>query len=96
MQPIEQSETVSMLESWGRKWQYFLDKSSPMVSMRWIGYFVLLLLYVLRVYLVNGWYIVTYGLGIFMLNQFIGFLTPQVRKSPRIVIIAADTIDIIS
>ena len=32
----------------------------------------------LRVYLVNGWYIVTYGLGIYLLNLFIGFLSPQI------------------
>ena len=35
-------------------------------------------LYAIRVYLVNGWFIVTYGLGIFLLNNFIGFLSPQV------------------
>jgi hypothetical protein len=29
-----------------------------------------------RVYLLEGYYIVTYGLGIFLLNLFIGFLTP--------------------
>ena len=33
--------------------------------------------YALRVYVVRGWFIVTYGLGIFMLNNFIGFLSPQ-------------------
>ena len=28
--------------------------------------------------MVNGWYIVTYGLGIYLLNMFIGFLSPQI------------------
>ena len=36
----------------------------------------LVLLYSLRVYLLSGFYIVTYGLGIFLLNLFIGFLSP--------------------
>ena len=36
-----------------------------------------LLLYVLRVWIINGWYIVTYGLGIYILNLLIGFLSPQ-------------------
>lgn len=36
-------------------------------------------IYALRVFLINGWYIVTYGLGIYLLNNFIGFLSPQVR-----------------
>jgi len=30
----------------------------------------------LRVYFIDGWYIITYGLGIFLLNNFIGFLSP--------------------
>ena len=33
--------------------------------------------YALRVYLLNGWYIVTYGVAIFVLNLFIGFISPQ-------------------
>lgn len=45
---------------------------------RWIGFAVVFAGYVTRVYLVNGWFIVTYGLGIFLLNQLIGFLSPQV------------------
>merc|ERR1712178_634822 len=35
-------------------------------------------LYVVRVYLLNGWYIITYGLGIYLLNLLIGFLSPQI------------------
>ena len=37
------------------------------------------LVYMLRVWMLQGWYIVTYGLGIHILNLFIGFITPQVR-----------------
>lgn len=59
------------------KLQYVLDKSAPHVLYRWIGYGVVFSLYGLRVYMVNGWFVVTYGLGIYLLNQFIGFLTPQ-------------------
>ena len=65
-------------ESMSRKFQYLLDRSSPHPLLRWIIFFGIVSLYTLRVYLVNGWYIVTYGLGIYVLNQFIGFLTPQV------------------
>lgn len=39
---------------------------------------VCLALYGLRVYIIQGWFIVTYGLGIFLLNNFIGFLSPQI------------------
>ena len=62
----------------GRKFQHFLDKSTVYVVSRWVGFLVAVLVYILRVYLINGWYIVTYGLGIYLLNGFIGFLSPQV------------------
>ena len=32
--------------------------------------------YLFRCYLIDGWFIITYGLGIFLLNGFIGFLSP--------------------
>ena len=35
----------------------------------------------MRVWFAQGWYIVTYGLGIYMLNLFIGFLTPRFDPS---------------
>ncbi len=81
MQPSiigEEIETVSFAETWGRKWQYLMDKITPHSSVRWVAFAALFSLYVLRVYFLDGWYIVTYGLGIFMLNQLIGFLSPQV------------------
>lgn len=38
----------------------------------------MVLLYFLRAWFLNGFYIVTYGLGIYNLNLLLGFLTPQV------------------
>lgn len=37
---------------------------------------MLFALYVLRVLLVPGWYIVSYGLGIYLLNLLVDFLSP--------------------
>jgi hypothetical protein len=75
------NDGVALLRCCGasRKVQYVLDKSSPHVLFRWLGFAVLLSLYLLRVFLLNGWFIVTYGLGIYLLNNLIGFLSPQVR-----------------
>ena len=72
------SNSSNTLADFGRKYQYLLDKTSPHATQRWIVFGVIFLLYVLRVYLLSGWYIVSYGLGIYLLNQFIGFLSPQV------------------
>mmetsp|Transcript_33846 Transcript_33846/g.67714 ORF Transcript_33846/g.67714 Transcript_33846/m.67714 type:complete len:196 (-) Transcript_33846:135-722(-) len=52
------------------------DSTAPHTAARWIGTAVLFLIYCIRIYLLNGWYIVTYGLGIYILNLGIGFLSP--------------------
>ncbi|XP_050365827.1 protein RER1A-like [Argentina anserina] len=61
-----------------RRYQHLLDKSTPHVLHRWLGTLAVALVYVLRVYLVQGFYVVSYGLGIYLLNLLIGFLSPQV------------------
>ncbi|KAH7489117.1 Protein RER1 [Phytophthora ramorum] len=61
-----------------RKWQYMLDKSTIHVYARWGVALGLLALYLVRVFYLNAFHIVTYGLGIYLLNLFIGFLSPQV------------------
>lgn len=68
----------NVIQDLNRKYQYILDKSSPHVLYRWIAFVLSLTIYFVRVYYRNGWFIVTYGLGIYLLNQFIGFLSPQV------------------
>jgi len=44
-----------------------------------------LTLYTIRVAIVGGWYIVTYALGIYILNLLIGFLSPQVDPESEII-----------
>ncbi|XP_047316362.1 protein RER1A-like [Impatiens glandulifera] len=61
-----------------RRYQYFLDKSTPHVLRRWIAFSILVLIYALRVFFLQGYYIITYGLGIYILQLFILFLSPQV------------------
>ena len=61
-----------------RRAQSVLDKTTPHPLARWLALAALLALYALRVWRLDGWFIVTYGLAIFMLNLFIGFISPQV------------------
>eukprot|EP00898_Chlorokybus_atmophyticus_P002689 jgi/Chlat1/3420/Chrsp23S03749 len=61
-----------------RRSQFYLDKATPFPTYRWLGTLGLLGLYALRVCFLQGFYIVTYGLGIYVLNLFIGFLSPQI------------------
>lgn len=61
----------------GQRWQGLLDKCTPHAKARWVGAVALIGLFLLRVFLSHGWYIVTYALGIYHLNLFIAFLTPK-------------------
>ncbi|WCJ40156.1 Rer1 family protein [Euphorbia peplus] len=61
-----------------RMYQYYLDKSTPHANYRWIGTLAIIAIYCLRVYSIQGFYIVSYGLGIYLLNLLIGFLSPLV------------------
>ncbi|XP_042040607.1 protein RER1A-like [Salvia hispanica] len=60
-----------------QRFQHFLDKSTPYLLYRWIAFLCIALIYGVRVYLVQGFYVVSYALGIYLLNLFIGFLSPQ-------------------
>ncbi|KAJ7559845.1 hypothetical protein O6H91_04G104900 [Diphasiastrum complanatum] len=77
-EPGEVSPALKWKNDLARKFQYYLDKSAPHLAARWVGSFAVAAIYVLRVYYLQGFYIVTYGLGIYILNLLIGFLSPQV------------------
>jgi hypothetical protein len=61
--------------------QRTLDALAPHQLYRWVGLAALVALFFLRMFLIHGFYIVTYVLLIFILNQFILFLQPKDRAS---------------
>jgi len=62
----------------GQRFQNILDKTVPHTTYRWLFTLGLLFFYGIRVYILQGWYIITYALGIYLLNLFIGFLSPRI------------------
>ena len=79
-QPPNYASIVAMTRD--QLWQRYnrsLDWLTPHALARWLGLLVCLALYGMRVWFLQGFYIVTYALGIFLLNNLIGFVTPQVR-----------------
>ncbi|OQV01501.1 hypothetical protein CLAIMM_06848 [Cladophialophora immunda] len=64
-----------------RQYQTYLDKSTPYVVNRWLATAVLLLFFFLRIIVAQGWYIVAYCLGIYLLNLFLAFLQPKFDPS---------------
>lgn len=63
--------------------QHMLDRATPFMIPRWIFNLILLVGFLLRVIMIQGFYIIAYGLGIFLLNQFILFLTPKQDPAMR-------------
>lgn len=63
--------------------QHILDRLTPFAGLRWSFNLLLLFVFFLRILFVQGFYIIAYGLGIFLLNQFILFLTPKQDPSLR-------------
>ncbi|KAI7485128.1 retrieval of early ER protein Rer1 [Hortaea werneckii] len=64
-----------------RLYQSYLDKSTPFIAYRWIGTGVLFILFGLRIVYAQGWYIVAYSLGIYLLNLFLAFISPKFDPS---------------
>ncbi|KAK4744784.1 hypothetical protein SAY87_011096 [Trapa incisa] len=78
----EGPSAVAPIAKWrndfSRLFQYYLDRSTPHMTERWLGTLAVGVIYILRVYLIQGFYIVSYGIGIYILNLLIGFLSPKV------------------
>ncbi|KAG1078439.1 hypothetical protein G6F42_024265 [Rhizopus arrhizus] len=64
-----------------RRFQQILDQVTPFTPYRWAGTSVLLVLFMFRVIYAEGWYIIAYALGIYILNLFLAFLTPKFDPS---------------
>merc|ERR1711981_968355 len=66
---------------YGKIYQSYLDKSTPFIAYRWIGTGVLFIAFGLRIVYAQGWYIVAYSLGIYLLNLFLAFISPKFDPS---------------
>lgn len=64
-----------------RIYQQYLDASTPYTPMRWGATILLLTAFFVRILVVQGWYIVAYCLGIYLLNLFLAFLQPKFDPS---------------
>ncbi|KAJ1975619.1 hypothetical protein H4R34_004272 [Dimargaris verticillata] len=60
-----------------RRIQTFLDSTISYTPQRWVFTAVALVAFLVRVFMTHRWYIVTYALGIYLLNLFLAFLTPK-------------------
>ncbi|CCF59718.1 hypothetical protein KAFR_0H03080 [Kazachstania africana CBS 2517] len=61
--------------------QFYLDKVTPHVKERWVALAVLNCVFTCRILFSQGWYVVCYALNIYLLSQFLAFLTPKFDMS---------------
>ncbi|KAJ1955467.1 hypothetical protein IWQ62_005522 [Dispira parvispora] len=73
-----------------RKVQHFLDSTIAFTAYRWVFTALALVVFMARVLLVHGWYIITYALGIYLLNLFLAFLTPKWTSDTSVTELEAD------
>ncbi|KAK7094022.1 protein RER1-like [Littorina saxatilis] len=76
--PSQPSAVVRFFKRIDQLHQHYLDRATPYTTGRWVFFACVSVAYLLRVYFLQGWYIVTYALGIYLLNLFIAFLTPKI------------------
>ena len=63
-----------------RTWQIYrtwMDRLTIYYKARWASTILVLLAYALRVNAMGGYHIVSYALAIYLLNLFLGFITPK-------------------
>ncbi|KAG9160936.1 hypothetical protein Leryth_008740 [Lithospermum erythrorhizon] len=88
-----QASSRLRLTIWQR-YQHLLDKTTPLIVQRWMFLMIVALIYGVRVNIVKGFYIITYALGIYIIQLLrfiricnctnyimqllIAFLSPQV------------------
>ena len=82
-QPAPAGGGSRLAAAYNQRLQVLLDKAAPWVTVRWLVWLALTLLFALRVWWLKGFYIVAYALGIFNLNLLLGFLSPQVLSHVR-------------
>ena len=57
-----------------------MDRLTPLVIPRWGFFCAIFLLYAIRVFILDSYYLVTYCLAIYLLNLLVAFLSPVVRQ----------------
>ncbi|KAJ6495772.1 retrieval of early ER protein Rer1 [Mycena vitilis] len=73
-----------------RQYQQLLDRWTPHTLNRWLATAGLLSLFLLRIVLSQGWYIVCYAHAIYLLNLLLAFLQPKFDPSLQEDLLADD------
>ncbi|KAF8317633.1 retrieval of early ER protein Rer1 [Clavulina sp. PMI_390] len=83
---------MDQYRKYSRLYQSYLDRSVPHALNRWLATAGLVFVFLLRIVLAQGWYIVCYAHAIYLLNLLLAFLTPKFDPSIE-ADLAADNIE---
>ncbi|EPR78825.1 Retention in endoplasmic reticulum 1-like protein [Spraguea lophii 42_110] len=61
---------------------HYLDKITPKRLERWIGFTLLEIFFLLRIYILNSHHLVTYIVSVYLLHSLVMFLTPRDESIP--------------
>ncbi|GAA5845525.1 hypothetical protein JCM5353_005681 [Sporobolomyces roseus] len=75
--PEPPSNAFDSVKRYNRTYQALLDRTTPFTLKRWGTTAGLFGLFVLRILWIQAFYIIAYGLGIYLLNLFLAFIQPK-------------------
>lgn len=73
--------TAAWLAVGHSRYQVYLDRTTPHAFHRWLATGILLFVLMLRVIVLQGFYVVAYAVGIYLLNLLLLFLSPRFDPS---------------
>lgn len=76
-----QNEFLHMKRRATTTYQFYLDKITPFTVQRWAAFYVLVMIFMLRIFWTEGWFIICYTHAIYLLSLFLAFLTPKFDPS---------------
>lgn len=81
LESIKESKAYFEIQKLLVTYHKYVDQSVPYTFYRWCGFGGLLFVFMMRIVLSQGWYIICYALGIYLLNLLLAFLTPKFDPS---------------
>ncbi|GAA6007081.1 hypothetical protein JCM11491_001502 [Sporobolomyces phaffii] len=75
--PEPPATAFDSIKKYNRTYQSFLDRTTPFTLKRWGATAALFVIFVLRILWIQAFYIIAYGLGIYLLNLFLAFIQPK-------------------
>ncbi|GAA6059100.1 hypothetical protein JCM10212_002071 [Sporobolomyces blumeae] len=75
--PEPTTNAFDSVKRYNRTFQALLDRTTPFTLRRWGATAALFGLFVIRILWIQAFYIIAYGLGIYLLNLFLAFIQPK-------------------